>query len=848
MRFFILSVLAFLLIGVGSAQDTTDYQYGLSFKSHLVNLDERTSLDLSLERPLTNLTDGFSIRFEVKLRQETQTFGYIFRMVVDEESSFDLLVNLIDHKFNFVINDRLGQMVASGSYVDPQTVVHEQWIPVEIQYFFDHTEIKIGKKSLNLKKGFDSFKHVEFYFGANKTKHFHTTEVPPITLRNVQIMEDGRKIRHWILARHGNNIVQDEVVQARAEVQNAVWEIDQHAEWRKALSLPLEGQPQIAFDERNGRIFIVEKDKIFIYSVAHHKLDTLKVVAGNPYWGVSRQIVYHPKDDVLLSYTIQSPVVYSFSFKTNSWSGSPTMVVDSRWHHNHLLDTSSNTLSMFMGYGYHKYNTGFMKLRLSDENPEWRNYTFNPTIHPRYLSAFGILDETHVLLLGGYGSKSGKQEEFPHNFYDLYKIDTETGANTKLWELNIDTPYIVFSNSMHVDFQKNQLYVLGYNNFHYKSKVSLYRFNIEGQNIKWQTYGSPLAFNFRDIESYCDLFYHEESNKLYALLAYKSEKDKYEVELYSIAYPVFTLDEIDQQTKKTGLFYFWLFFAVFPILLGTAYIFYRKKRKKNLDIEVEPKKAEVYVVEEKIEPEKEMLNIRLFNGFQFLGKDNIDYSGRFTPILKQIFLYLLLYSIKKQKGVSSYELDKTFWQGMPQDKAINNRSVNIRKLRILLTELGNIEIAQRNGYWILNINEDFVCDYSMVVSLLQHIEKDGQYTRQRIDEIITLSQGKLLPEVEHEWIDPFKTDFSSLLVKALLSAMTDTDIKANTELRLKIAEVILIHDSLEENAITYKCNLLYKLGQKGQSKHVFDKYCAEYGQILNTSPMLNYNDIILLDL
>lgn len=833
------------------SQKTANYRYGLSFNSHITNLDARTSLNLNPERPFTTLNAGFSLSFELKLRKEVQTFGYIFRMVIDEKSSFDFLSNLVENEFNFVINDRLGQLVVSKSYKDKTEIVQDKWIPIKVTFFKGYTEIKIDEKKIVLNKGIDSFNPVEFYFGANKTKYFHTTEVPPIVLRNIKVVNDGKVIRHWILAKHRDNEVDDELEKDAAKVQNGIWEIDQHAKWIKLSSTQYSSPPQIAFDDNGGRVFMVADNKVFVYHVANGRLDTLKVKSGNPYLGISRQIIYNPKTDELLSYTIQDPNVYTFSFRNNSWSGSPSIQIDSRQHHNHFLDTASNTLSLMMGYAYHKYNTGLTKLNLNAAGSGWSNQIFEPHISPRYLSALGVLDKKHVLLLGGYGSKSGRQEEAPRNFYDLYKIDPLTGKNTKLWELNIDTPYIVFSNSMHVDTQKNKLFVLGYNNFNYKSKVLLYAFDIKENKTNWQTYANALPFNFLDIESYCDLFYDRQNNRLYALLSHKMAKDKYEVDLYSIAYPVFSSDEIHQEEANNR----WLYIVL--LLVGTSvmvYIVYllgkkikKKKPEENKVIEVINQGISNSI--DNLTVAQPLITISLFNGFQFIGKDNVDYSIQFTPILKQMFLYFLFHTLEGAKnGVSSHELDQTFWHGMQQDKAINNRSVNVRKLRILLATLGNIEIAHKNGNWILNINEDFICDYQVVMSLLRQIEADGLYTKARIEEIIKFSKGKLLPGIENEWIDKFKSDFTSLLVKVLLFALSQHEIKTDSDLRLKVVDVILVHDSLEENAIVYKCNLLYKTGQKGLSKHAFDKYCSEYQQMLNTAPSLVYNDVIQLDL
>lgn len=51
------------------------------------------------------------------------------------------------------------------------------------------------------------------------------------------------------------------------------------------------------------------------------------------------------------------------------------------------------------------------------------NYFFGFLYHSRYLSAMGIEDKDHILIMGGYGSRSGKQEESPQNYYDPLSVE-----------------------------------------------------------------------------------------------------------------------------------------------------------------------------------------------------------------------------------------------------------------------------------------------------------------------------------------------------------------------------------------------------------------------------------------
>lgn len=81
----------------------------------------------------------------------------------------------------------------------------------------------------------------------------------------------------------------------------------------------------------------------------------------------------------------------------------------------------------------------------------------------------GAENEDYLLIMGGYGNQSGKQEESPGNFYDLYRLNLKTGKCAKLWEFVNDRQHFTFGNSMIVDTPSNSVYALTYNNDRYNT-------------------------------------------------------------------------------------------------------------------------------------------------------------------------------------------------------------------------------------------------------------------------------------------------------------------------------------------------------------------------------------------
>lgn len=68
-----------------------------------------------------------------------------------------------------------------------------------------------------------------------------------------------------------------------------------------------------------------------------------------------------------------------------------------------------------------------------NDGDQWQIISLDSCITPRYLSAMGIEDKDHILIMGGYGSRSGKQEESPQNYYDLYRLNIRDKSCSKVW-------------------------------------------------------------------------------------------------------------------------------------------------------------------------------------------------------------------------------------------------------------------------------------------------------------------------------------------------------------------------------------------------------------------------------
>jgi len=92
----------------------------------------------------------------------------------------------------------------------------------------------------------------------------------------------------------------------------------------------------------------------------------------------------------------------------------------------------------------------------------------------------------------------------------------------------------------------------------------------------------------------------------------------------------------------------------------------------------------------------------------------------------------------------------------------------------------------------------------------------------------------LLPNLQIEWLDSFKGSYTNSVIETLNHLTHSIEIKKDTVLLLKISEVILIHDAIDEEAAKLKVNCLFTLGKKGQAKQGYEKFVEDYKNLMGT--------------
>jgi two-component SAPR family response regulator len=222
--------------------------------------------------------------------------------------------------------------------------------------------------------------------------------------------------------------------------------------------------------------------------------------------------------------------------------------------------------------------------------------------------------------------------------------------------------------------------------------------------------------------------------------------------------------------------------------------------------------------------------IFLFGDMQVFDKEGGDLTKQFSPLLKELFLLILLNSLKNERGISSEKLSDVLWFDKSEKSARNNRSVNIAKLKGILDKTGGCNLSKETGYWKIDIQPEWVrVDYLDYLAIIQNraaLDKSGVKALAAITR-----RGSLLNNVEYPWLDPFKSDVSNHVIDTYLHFAQSGAGSSDPEFMIGLADDIFYFDSVNEEAMVIKCRALVQLGKHSLAKSAYTSFIKEYRQI-----------------
>jgi hypothetical protein len=268
--------------------------------------------------------------------------------------------------------------------------------------------------------------------------------------------------------------------------------------------------------------------------------------------------------------------------------------------------------------------------------------------------------------------------------------------------------------------------------------------------------------------------------------------------------------------KSTGfrISKWFLVFAVF-IIGGLLFFILNKRRKK-----------EIKNTGFERPPEVTNNQILLFGEFKAIDNNGDDVTDLFTPKVKELFLFVLIYSLKSGIGANVRDINDVLWEGISSGKVANNRSVTLNKLRKILLQFAGIEIVSTGGYLQAKIKTPFYCDYVSAYKLCQIPE--GLSKQQLISFFDFVKRGRFLKGITWPWLDEIRGFTGNQVIDNLLNLASIYQKELNLTEIEKIAQRILDYDDLNEEAIYLQVWALQKTNNINLARFNFGSFAKKY--------------------
>ena len=817
---------------------------GLRFLSHQVSKEERTSAYMEDDRGI-RIRDYFNLTFDYKLYSNPAgRFGNICKITLDDRYSIDLLYNIKYNNENSVTLLIGGQIIKEWKVV-PGEESEKHWNRVSVSIFRKDARITVVNNSDSLTvAGKDAMAGrkttARFVFGAGDGHS--SRDVASFILGNVSVsLRPDREKYHWDMERHGLNYVYDRYAGKKLLVENPNWLIDDHIAWKKEDSFLL---PEFHFVQDDGdSLYIITADSLCIYSLPEKTFRSLHYEHPVDISEASNHFLWNNGRLEYLNVSDSSYLCAVFDTVAREWQ--PSFFTDRRKTMQANVFLSGGKRVQMFGYGFHRYSD---KIYVED-NGAVRRFNVPVEIPPRYMSAVGACDSI-LYVYSGVGNDSGMQMTGAGIYNDFYSLDMTTGNVESLRsfpELGLEAAAM---NLLFID-SRSAFYALFFNPFKNRSYLQLKKADFSDGSVT--CYADTIPYIFHDVTSEARLLYSEKENKLYAVSKNITAGDAYELNIWSIHYPVYHLEDVILEEKcgisRTGVMT--IAFALLGLCILCVIIYVRNRKTAVPDVRISASPVSVPAGHDYVPDTTEVRasrkpGIYFLGGFCVIDKSGTDITGKFTPVMTQLLCILILNTIKNGKGISGPALKEILWSDKSDESAINNRSVNIRKLRLILESVGGFRIVHESSWWRFVVPDNVECDiFSAGVFLDKYNGKSFIPDREASEKLVSLcSRGNLLPDLHYEWLDDFKFSYSTDVIDALNKTLL---MEQDNSSRVVLSSAIMKFSPLDEEALAVKCSSLVALGKNGLAKAAFASFCKEYEATMGENLPYSFEKVCALD-
>ncbi|RAJ02408.1 two-component SAPR family response regulator [Chitinophaga skermanii] len=821
--------IAILSICVSSAFSQS---HGLRFMSHEVVAEKRTSLELTAAAPLC-IKDGTAISFDILLNPNLETyFGYVMRLITPAHQNIDLVFN--SRNINFVT----GETFSAITTVDSVKLTN-RWNHFKLHFSETKHEVVLYLNGQQVGKGAIPFPQgtcAHIYFGTNNFEEFQTTDIPPFSIKDIRIEENNKTTHYYPLDELEGTTAHDETGKRPAKVRNPAWLKPRHQNWQLVHKQDIKGIPSIAFNNAGEVLYINAADTTYEYSFKTNNLRFFPLRNSHGKMPAGNQAIFDTAQQQLYNIYTDQKMVGTYDATNLTWDEVyPALELTEYWHVNKFVSPSDSSLYIVAGYGQLRYKNAVQRYHLPTKT--WETVTTHgDQFTPRYMAALGMnATRDTAYILGGYGSNTGDQAINPKCYYDLLSYDVKNRVFKSIYHFKEPARQFCFANSMFIVPGTKEFYALVYPTDRFNSSLQLMKGSLE--KPEYQILADSIPYAFHDIKSFADLYYSPVAKKLVAVTMHTSKDTVTTLQIHTLDFPpnVLMASPLVSNDGKP----WWLYVSIgFALFCGAAFFFYRT-RKAHVEDEHEHHHHHVKPAVSQLindhddtpgvvkEQQAEFSKVYLFGQFEVFDKAGQDITKLFTPLLRELFLILLVHTIKDGKGITSEKLYELLWSDKPVKDAKNNFSVNVVKLKAILQKIGDCHIGRESGKWKLEIiDQSFSVDYLAYVQLMQQKKPTQKAFIQAM--LIIARRGAFLENIDYEWLDDTKSHIYSDVIDVMLQYMSSADIHQEAELFIQLCNSIFLFDKLNEEALQWKCKSLIQLKKHGLAKDAYTKFAKDY--------------------
>jgi DNA-binding SARP family transcriptional activator len=673
-----------------------------------------------------------------------------------------------------------------------------------------------------------------FIFGESK----FMLDVPFVAIRNIVFRDDKNKeICNFPLDEQSGKIAHDKTGHYKIDIKNPYWFASKFQHWEKRYSFRGDYNAGVTFDPDTREIVVINQSSIQKFNTRNDQFRSQAANTAGNLSCYSGEAVYDTANKSFILYNLADVAGKTRPFVSVIPKDAPANVstgfphfTNPLHHHAFIYYPQNQSLYIFGGYGNYTYSKDLFRYNFGQK--AWEPvHLSGDFIAPRMhtVSGYGLSDK-EMLIFGGVGNETGKQEFGKKFFFDLYSVNLGNFTAKRLWNTD-NKDFLVPTRNLITDKADKCFYTLCFESRSKNMHYYLFRFDIG--TGKRSVVSDGIPFQAKCIHSTAFLIYNEADKEFYAVTRESADNsDVATFTVYSLLYPPSLPQASNENGAENHGTIWWLILLIAIVTGATAGGWYRRKKRVSAGVENEDE------IMEKAESNIKVTQnaIYIFGEFLALDKGGKDISYRFTPKIKQLFILLLSHSqIVNNEGIGTEKMTSALWPDKSVAEAKNIRGVTINHLRNLLTDFEGIALSFENNRWVLKIDEPFFCDYLKVHSLAvlyNTSEPDDAGVHDLID---YLGRGALLPSfTSHDWFDSLKIELDDFIIELITKLLPIYFKQEKFRDVIILANVLFTIDTFNKTAIDYKVNALKRLGKPGQAKTVQLRFEKDYREAFGT--------------